>query len=127
MKEFKAEIDAAMHCLEQFIVCMNAGDFQGFENCFNFPSYRLASNTMRVIEPGSVNPERFKTGAFEGWARSAWDKREVIHAGKDKVHINTRFVRYRADDSLIAAFDSIYIVTKDNDHWGIKIRSSFAP
>jgi hypothetical protein len=127
LSEFKMEIDAAMQCLEQFLVCMNAQDLKGYESCFNFPSYRLASNTVRVIEPGSVNPERFKTGAFEGWARSAWDKRDVIHAGRDKVHINTRFVSYRADGSVLGAFDSIYIVTKENDHWGIKFRSSFAP
>ena len=43
------------------------------------------------------------------------------------MHINTRFVRYRADDSVIGKFDSLYIVTKQDGHWGIKMRSSFAP
>jgi len=28
---------------------------------------------------------------------------------------------------VIGGFDSIYIVTRQDGHWGIKIRSSFAP
>ena len=99
LSEFKAEIDAAMQCLDQFI----------------------------VFERGRDKAWATKTGSFKEWARSAWEKREIIHASGDKVHINTRFVRYRADGSVLGAFDSIYIVTKQDGHWGIKIRSSFAP
>ena len=51
----------------------------------------------------------------------------MIHAGADKVHIDTRFVRYRADGSELGAFDSIYVVTREDGHWGVKARSSFAP
>ena len=51
----------------------------------------------------------------------------MIHAGDDKVHIDTRFVRYRADGSVIGGPDSIYVVTCENGHWGVKARSSFAP
>ena len=36
-------------------------------------------------------------------------------------------LRYRADGSVIGGFDSIYVVTCENGHWGIKARSSFAP
>jgi hypothetical protein len=51
----------------------------------------------------------------------------VIHAGPDKVHFDTCFARYRADGSTIGHFDSIYVVTLENGHWGVKARSSFAP
>ena len=78
---------------------------------------------VSVVFPGFVR----ESGMFADWARSAWEKRDILHAGPDKVHINTRFVRYRADGSVIGAFDSIYIVTSQDGHWGIKIRSSFAP
>ena len=127
MTEFAAEIDAAMQCLDRFLVSMNALDLEGYQDCFNFPSVRLASNKLVVFERGRYTPQMFKTGHFSEWKHSEWDKREIVHASKDKVHINTRFVRYRADESVIGAFDSIYIVTNDNGHWGIKIRSSFAP
>jgi hypothetical protein len=29
--------------------------------------------------------------------------------------------------ALIGSFDSIYVVTCENGHWGVKTRSSFAP
>jgi hypothetical protein len=127
MSEYKAEIAAAMKCLDDFLVAMNAGDTEGFDDCFNFPSVRLASNTLVQFERGRDKAWAKKTGMFADWERSAWDKREILHAGPDKVHINTRFVRYRKDGSVLGAFDSIYIVTKQDGHWGIKIRSSFVP
>jgi hypothetical protein len=127
MTEFKAEIDAAMRCLDNFLAAMNAGDTEGFDDCFNFPSVRLASNTLLVFERGRDKAWAKKIGSFTDWVRSGWEKRDIIHASADKVHINTRFVRYRADDSVLGAFDSIYIVTLQDGHWGIKIRSSFAP
>jgi hypothetical protein len=127
MSEYKAEIDAAMQCLDNFLIAMNAGDTDAFDDCFNFPSVRLASNTLVTFERGRDKAWAKKTGLFAEWVRSAWEKRDILHAGPDKVHINTRFVRYRGDGSVLGAFDSIYIVTKQDGHWGIKIRSSFAP
>ena len=38
-----------------------------------------------------------------------------------------RFTRYRKDGSVISGYDSIYVVTNENGHWGVKARSSFAP
>ena len=58
---------------------------------------------------------------------SAWDHRKIIHSSDDKVHVNTRFTRYRADDTKIGVYDSVYVVTKQDGHWGVQARSSFAP
>jgi len=127
MTKFAAEIAAAMQCLEDFMAAFNARDLPAFEATFNFPSVRLASNTLRIINRGDQTPEMFTTGALADWDHSAWERREVIHAGADKVHLNTRFTRYRADGSVIGGFDSIYVVTLEDGHWGIKSRSSYAP
>jgi hypothetical protein len=88
---------------------------------------RLASQGILILNAGDMKAERFTTGALADWDHSAWDRREVIHAGPDKVHIDTRFTRYRKDGSVIGGFDSIYVVTRQDGHWGVKIRSSFAP
>lgn len=117
-----------MKCLDDFMVAFNARDLKAWEATFNFPSYRLASGRMVVIDgPGWHKQEMFDTALGEGWHHSRWERRDVIHAGPEKVHIDTLFGRFRADDTLIGHFDSIYIVTLENDHWGIKLRSSFAP
>jgi hypothetical protein len=127
MPDHQAAIDAAMHCLDAFLAAFNARDVKAFEATFNFPSIRLASNTLAIIEPGYHKPGMFEQGALKDWDHSAWERREIIHAGEDKVHIDTRFTRYRADGSVIGGFDSIYVVTRENGHWGVKARSSFAP
>jgi hypothetical protein len=120
-------IDAAMKVLDDFMSAFNARDIAAWQMTFNFPSVRLASNTLVIIDENYHQPDMFSRGALADWDHSAWARREVIHAGDDKVHIDTRFVRYRADGSVIGGFDSIYVVTCESGHWGVKARSSFAP
>jgi hypothetical protein len=120
-------VRAAQGVLDAFMTAFNARDIPAFEATFNFPSVRLASQGLVILNAGDMTAERFTTGALADWDHSAWDRREVIHAGSDKVHIDTRFTRYRKDGSVIGGFDSIYVVTRQDGHWGVKIRSSFAP
>jgi hypothetical protein len=128
MAHNEASIAAAQKCLDAFMAAFNARDLKAFEATFNFPSVRLASNTLVIIDkPGWHPADMFTRGALKDWHHSAWERREIIHAGDDKVHIDTRFARYRADGSVIGHFDSIYVVTNESGHWGIKARSSFAP
>ncbi len=127
MADYAAEIAAAMACLDDFMAAFNARDVKAFEATFNLPSVRLASNTLTIIESGYHQPQMFERGPLAEWDHSAWERRKVIHAGADKVHIDTRFTRYRADGSVIGGFDSIYVVTCEDGHWGVKARSSYAP
>lgn len=127
MTKHVAEIAAAMKVLDDFMIAFNARDVEAFEATFNFPSVRLASNALRIIEQGDHKPGMFETGALAEWDHSAWERRDVIHSGPDKVHVDTRFTRYRADGSVIGGFDSVYVVTCQDGHWGVKIRSSYAP
>ena len=123
----QSSIDAAMKCLDDFMTAFNARDIAAWQQTFNFPSVRLASNTLAIIDKDYHQPDMFGRGALAEWDHSAWERRAVIHTGADKVHIDARFVRYRKDGSVIGGFDSIYVVTCENGHWGVKARSSFAP
>ena len=80
-----------------------------------------------ILNKEDFTPQRYQTEPLKEWDHSKWDRRNVIHAGADKVHFDTRFTRYRKDGSVIGGFDSVYVVTNENGHWGIKARSSFAP
>jgi hypothetical protein len=126
LSRFSREIAAAQERLDAFMTAFNARDLRAFEATFNFPHVRFASGTVTIIQPGYHKPEMFEVGALKAWNHSAWLRREVIHAGTDKVHIDTQFARYRKDGSLIGAYDSIYIVTRLDGRWGIQGRSSFA-
>jgi hypothetical protein len=125
--DYPEAVAAAQKVLDDFMAAFNARDVPAFEQTFNFPSVRLASQGLVIINKGDMKAERFTTGALAEWDHSAWERREVVHAGPDKVHFDTRFTRYRKDGSVIGGFDSMYVVNRENGHWGVKIRSSFAP
>ena len=127
MTQHPDSVAAATKVHDDFMAAFNARDIEAWQKTFNFPSVRLASNTLAIIDESYHQPEMFGRGALTEWNHSAWARREVIHAGDDKVHIDTRFVRYRKDGSVIGGFDSIYVVTLQDGHWGVKIRSSYAP
>jgi hypothetical protein len=124
---FAAEVAAAQDVLDAFMSAWNARDADGVRASFNFPHVRFASGQVRVLTPEQVNKSMYAGAALTEWGRSAWRRREVIHAGADKVQFDTRFARYRPDGTLISAFDSIYIVTLQDGRWGIQGRSSYAP
>jgi len=128
MPDHTAAIAAATKCLDDFMSAFNARDPQAHARTFNFPSIRIASGKMVILNKEDfVSAQRYQTEALKEWDHSKWERRNVIHAGADKVHFDTRFTRYRKDGSVIGGYDSIYVVTREDGHWGIKARSSFAP
>lgn len=60
--DHQASIDAAMGCLDAFISAFNKRDVAAFEATFNFPSVRLASGRLVLIERGYHQPSMFDTG-----------------------------------------------------------------
>ena len=128
MSDHSESIAAAMTCLDDFMVAFNGRDLAAWEKTFNFPSVRLASNNLVIIDKLGWHPtDTFTRGALKEWHHSAWERRDIIHASENKIHFDTCFVRYRADGSVLGRFDSIYVVTCEDGHWGVKARSSFAP
>ena len=127
MSDHAEAIAAAVKVLDDFMAAFNARDLAAWDRTFNFPSVRLASNRLVILQAGDHKPEMFSQGALADWHHSAWERRDIIHAGPDKVHFDTRFSRFRADGSVIGGFDSIYVVTCEDGHWGVKARSSYAP
>ncbi len=127
MADDSEAIQAAQALLDEFMAAFNARDIDRWDATFNFPSVRLASNRLVILEKGSHTPEALTRGALAEWDHSAWTRREVVHAGPDKVHLDMRFTRFRADGSVLGEFDSMYVVTCEDGHWGVKARSSYAP
>jgi len=113
-----------------FMDAFNAADPEAARECLNYPHARVGEDgTLRVLEtPGDQMPGDFFNIFRQrtGWHHSCWDLREVIQSSETKVHLKVTFSRYRADDSLIGTYPSIWIVTEQDGHWGIKMRSSFA-
>ena len=108
------------------MAALNAGNEPALLATLHFPHYRLADGRMRVWDqPGSYFGD-FLARAGADWHHSEWDFRKVIAAGVDKVHLDVQFTRYRADNSVIGSFRSLWIVTRDDGRWAVAARSSYA-
>jgi len=122
-----ASVAAGLGVLGRFLAALNAGDQAALLATMHFPHYRLAGVTMRVWdEPDDTYFAGFLARAGDGWHHTEWDFHRVIVAGAEKVHFDVQFTRYRADNSMIGRYRSLYIVTRRDGVWAIAARSSFA-
>ena len=119
-------VEAAIAYMNAF----NGGDIERLSNCINYPHARVGANGQLVVSENadSLTPLNFFEGFRKryGWNHSCWDSREVIQSIENKVNLMVTFSRYRIDGSKIGTFPSIWVMTKKDNHWGIKMRSSFA-
>ena len=122
----EAAVAAALAMLDRFMAALNAGDEPALLATLHFPHYRLAGGRMRVWDRPDGYLSDFLARAGADWHHSEWDFRKVIAAGAAKVHLDVQFTRYRADNSVIGSFRSLWIVTKDGGRWAVAARSSFA-
>ena len=61
----------------------------------------------------------------EGWHHTEIRRLDVLHAGADKVHIALGIDRLNAAGEVYRPFDTLWIATRVDGHWGIQFRSSY--
>ena len=122
-------IALAMGVLDEFMLAFNARDIDRWANTLNYPHVRFASGTVSVYEDADEFTDRpvFKMLSETGWEYSHWISRDVVLVSAGKVHIATTFQRFNEDHEPIGTYESLYIVTLVDGHWGIQARSSLAP
>lgn len=123
---YDSEIAAAMAVLDRHLIALNAGDAPGVADTLHFPHYRLAGTRMQVWQTPDTYYADFLARAGDGWHHTRWDYRNVISAGRDKVNIDLQFTRYRADESVLGTFQSLWVITRIGGRWAAQLRSSFA-
>ena len=122
-------IDNAMSALDMFMEAFNSRDMKAWAGTLNYPHVRFASEAVTVW----MNAEEFERGAtFDrlprtGWDHSSWLARDVSLVSPGKVHVNTVFQRFNDKNEPIGTYESLYIVTLVDGHWGTQARSSLAP
>lgn len=121
---------AAMESLDEYMVAFNARDEQAWAATLNYPHVRMAGGEVKVWQTPEEYCADFDFEAFAkriGWHHSTWDKREVVQQGPGKVHVTVTFSRFNEAGEKLATYDSLYILTNDDGHWGTLARSSYAP
>ena len=123
--------EKAVEAANTFMNAFNRSDADGIRAAINYPHARIGANAKLRIANGPddmMSAEGFKKfREVTGWNHSCWDYRQIIYSSPEKVHINVKFSRYRADGSKIGEYPSFWVMTNQDGHWAIQMRSSFAP
>ena len=121
-------LTAAMAVLDDYMAALNRGDEAGRQRGLQFPACAAGRRQgRRLAEPRRLQARRISVArAGDGWDRSKWDERTPIHVGDGQGASEGEVQPLAAaDGSLIGRFETIYIVTHQDGHWGIQARSSF--
>ena len=123
-------VAGAMAALDDFMRTFNAKDMPAWAATQNYPHVRFASGTVTVWQSAEefARQSTFDNLAAIGWDHSHWLSREAVLVSAGKVHINTVFQRFNDRNESIGTYESLYIVTRDDQgKWGTQARSSLAP
>jgi hypothetical protein len=125
-----AAVLAARMVMDDFMTHFNARDEARWADTLLFPHIRVASGGV-IVSPSkaefvaAMDLDQFALA--NNWSHSAWDSIEVIQAGPDKVHFKVQFSRFNPAGEKYVTYNSLYVVQRDGERWGIRARSSFAP
>ncbi len=113
----------AARLIERYFKAINAQDSEAVRAALHFPHFRVgASGAVAWFPDKSADFFANFTGRVggDGWRYSVLDGVEALDTFPDKAHVRVLFRRFRADDSLIGAYRSLYVVTRQDGRWGIQ-------
>jgi hypothetical protein len=124
-----AAAQAAIAVVEAYMKAFNDRDEEAWTATFNYPHLRLAGGGVKTWPRREDYLADFDFAAFAeryGWQRSEWDSIEAVQVAADGVNVAMRATRRDAAGAPLSTFDTFYLVTRENGHWGVRARSSFA-
>ena len=132
-------IASAMATLDEWLAAMNKGieqyhtdpatqdqSMKDWASWNNYPHVRLANGNVSVWESAEeyAMGRRFEAIVRRGQDHGHWLSREVTLASPEKVHVETVFQRWNDRTEMIGEWQSLYMVTLVDGHWGVQARSS---
>ena len=118
--------EEALGVVDRYLAGLNARDTEAIRAAFNFPHLRIGAkgNLSRFEKPEDYDfGHFFRATSADGWHHTRLDKTEAVFATEGKVHVAVDFTRYREDCSVIGRYFSLYVVTRQDGHWGIQVGS----
>jgi hypothetical protein len=120
--------DAATHArtaLAEFLDAWNAADLTALRRTLNYPHITLgpAGHVIVARTPAEFQTDFARMREREGWHHSTFDGYTVIAESPTKVHCEVEFSRYHADGTRYGGGRVLYIVTQQDGHWGMQLRS----
>ena len=121
---------AALKVMYEFMASFNARDVARWADTLLFPHIRVASGGVTVNQTKSgfiAETDLQEFARINNWHHSEWNSIETIQADSEKVHFKVRFTRFNPVGEAYVSFNSLYVLQKTDQGWGIRGRSSFAP
>ncbi|MFE7592478.1 hypothetical protein ACFU6K_24020 [Kitasatospora sp. NPDC057512] len=120
---------AARAALDAFLDALNSRDLAAWAETLHYPHVRVHEGEVTVWEDRDGYVERSAPELAQlvgsGWARSGWESVELSQSSPDQVHALVRFARYDAAGERTGSFDSVYVLTRRSDRWGVLARIGF--
>jgi hypothetical protein len=121
-------LDTGCRVLDDFLEAFNARDVARWATTLNYPHVRFSAGEVLIWNSAAKFIEENDIGrlARSGWGHSTWDWRMLVQSSGNKLHYLVQFTRYDEADKPIASYESLYIITLRDGHWGVQARSSYA-
>lgn len=126
----EATASEGLAAVERYLAAFNARDEEAMTAALHFPHVRVGVGRATVWESAADYMEGFDFDAFAerlGWVRSEADSMEAVQIGARGVNVAVEITRYGAGGVRIHSFDTVYLVTEENGHWGIRAGAGVAP
>ncbi len=121
---------AAIGCkvLDEYLEAFNSGDVHRWCGILHYPHVRIAGDVVRVWETREAfarDNDMSRLVKRINWGYNQWDWRNLVQFGPGKMHFTLQISRYTVNDVFISSFESLYIITRIGERWGVQGRSSY--
>ena len=116
----------ARKVIEAYFPLFSRHDAKGLLSVVNFPHIRVTDAGTLII-PSAREWTGDPTPLEDYYDHSELESLTFVQSNSVKAHALVVFSRYKADGTKYISYPTLWIVTRVNGHWGIQIRSSFAP
>ncbi|MGH1493224.1 MAG: hypothetical protein ACRBK7_28140 [Acidimicrobiales bacterium] len=127
--ELAAAAEAAVATAQAFVTAFSAQDYEALAATLNYPHVRLAGGRFFTFDDAEAFIERNRRNVprlvEENFGYSRLRELEPIQVGPDKVHLRIINDRHHPDGEVYMTFNTLWIATLQEGHWGIQFRSSY--
>ena len=117
---------SALNVMKHHLEALNALNESDLADTLHFPHYRLAGNKLDCWLSKDQYLSDFRRRAGKNWARTAWKSITIQKESSVKVNLLVNINRFDKNETLIADFESLWVITFKKGKWAAQFRSSFA-
>lgn len=114
---------AARAALDGFLVDWNRSDLAAIQEHLSFPHVTHGPGRLLIAQEEGQFEQNFAALSAQGWQRSSFDDFEVLQVSENKVNFLVDFTRYRSDGEILSTGQVFYVVSRQEDGWGMQYRS----